>query len=169
MGLKLVGLEPGLARRYTWIGDDQVDIAKSDVPRWIAEGVGLVPVEGGHPTVLVCEPLRPTTKELVDQTVTLGAGPAVASATPVDVHELIRRNWPAYRRAHVAYAVSAIEDGPTCARVFDAGGLRLTDALLDILARQPSVTIGSRTLRLMDHLGDLLIADNEVGASEGKG
>lgn len=168
--LSLVGLEPGVARRYLWVGDAAVDRDGSDVVGWLGTGDGLKLLPDAQPTVFVCEPLRPTTLAIVRGFASMGA---VAPASPavVDAGELAMRNMPAVVRAAVAYSVTAIENGPTCERVHDAGGLRLSDALLDKLDRVVFVANhGERhvRVRLMEHLGYLILSDASDQGDEGK-
>lgn len=168
--ISLVGLEPGVPRRYVWVGDEAVDRDASNLAGWLGSGDGLVVRDGQAPTVFVCEALRPTTLAIVRGYASMGA---IGPASPVaqDASGLAMRNMPAVARAAVAYSVVAIENGPACERVHDAGGLRLSDALLDRLDRIRYVARhGDRTfsVRLMEHLGFLLLGDAAEGSEEGK-
>lgn len=170
MSISLVGIEPGVPRRYMWIGDGAIDRERSNVSGWLSEGSGLVEREGEKATVFVCDALRPTTLAIVRGFAAMGAaGPASPAA--VEAGELAMRNMPAVARAAVAYSVVAIENGPACERVHDAGGLRLSDALLDRLDRLTFVAKhGERafTVRLMEHLGYLVLADAAERGAEGE-
>lgn len=168
MTLQLVGLEPGRRLHYSWVGDGQCDRERSDFARWLREGEGLVPVEGGALTELVCEALRPTTLEIVREHAWAGL-PIEPSTVPVDARDLLRRNWPAVLRAAIAYSVVEVKNGPQPSRVADAGGLRLSDDFLDQLALLRPVKVNGEELRLFQHLGHLLMRMNTASDDEGKG
>lgn len=156
MALSLVGLEPGKVREYVWIGDDAVDREKSDLAAWLRDGSGLVYLDGGKPTVFRCEPLRPTTLQIVYAHGRMGMqiapGPNV-----VDQLAIAHRNVPAVFRAAVSYSVVSA-DGLDLQRVADAGGSRLADATLDMLDRLEAEMAGVM-VRFMEHLGALVMRD----------
>lgn len=166
--LSLVGVDPSLRIRYQWIGDSACDRERSDLTSWLARGEGLAAREGQKVTTLVCEPLRPTALEIVFRHGLVGAE---VLAQPQPAGDLMVRNMPAVLRAAVGYAVVGIEDGPPCERTHDAGGLRLSDALLDMLDRQVVMLEHdgrTRRLRLVEHLGNLVIAASLATEEEGK-
>lgn len=168
--LSTVGLDPDVKRRYVWVGDPGVNLAESPVAEWFGTGAGLVAREGQELTTLVCEPLRPTTLAIVYAHATMGRV-VTPTPEPVDALSLVRRNFPAVYRAAVAYSVVAIENGPACARAYDAGGLRLTDEVLDWLDHQKAVVVAGDDkipVKLIDHLGALIISDSEEDSEEGK-
>jgi hypothetical protein len=162
--LNLVGLDPGAGRRYVWIGDDAVDADATDVPNWIKTGNGEVLKEGASPTVFQTRALSPTMLELVLNHARLRPKDEPGPRTVLSI-ELLERNWPAAERAAVAYGVVSIENGPEVKRVQDAGGLRLSDATLDALDH-PQLTIMG--LRLLSHLGNLILSDSRPSETESK-
>ncbi len=168
--LSVVGIDPDACREYQWIGDPAVNREESPVAAWLSEGTGLVPIEGQQVTTFVCKPLRPTTLAIVYGHASMGAY-TKATPEPVEAMSLVRRNFPAVYRAAIAYSIVEIKNGPACTRMYDAGGLRLTDDLLDWLDRKTTtVTSGadSFSLKLFDHLGPFILADSEEDAASGK-
>lgn len=166
--LQLAGLVPGQRLHYAWVGDDQCDRERSDLARWLRDGEGLVAVEGGSLTELVCEPFRPTTLEIVREHAWAGM-PLEPSAMPVDGRDLLRRNWPSVLLAAIAYSVVEVRGGQQPTRVADAGGLRLSDNYLDQLALVKPVLVNGAEVRLVQHLGHLIMRINTATDHEGKG
>lgn len=149
--ISLVGLDPAVKREYSWVGDPACDLAKSDVIAWHATGHGL---EGEGMTVLVCEPLRPTTLQVV------------YGVSHGDIG-----NWAAVHRDAVAYSVVDIQNGPAIRRVQGPGGKMLHPDLMAMLeSLQVSLQQGGTTtyVSLLQHLGQFVIADSEATASEKK-
>lgn len=167
MALSLVGLVPGAQRSYVWAGDSAVDREHSDIVRWLGSGDGLVLREGETATVFRTEALRPTTLQIVYAHGRMGmrslAGPEAVDQLPVAM-----RNMPAVYRAAVAYGVVSIE-GAEYRRVVDAGGLRLADETLDALDHfATQIGDGKAVLRLVEHLGGLILFDSQPTEQEKK-
>ena len=172
MAISLSGLTPGVEREYVWIGDDAVDLAASDVSRWLDKGEGLALKEGGDPVRFRLRALSPTVLQIVYNHARMGAT-VVASAEVVDQLDIARRNMPAVYRAAVAYAVVAIENGGElkAKRQADAGGLRLADDVLDTIDRitaRMEVGDGTTRIRLIEHLGLLALSDSQPTEQEKK-
>ncbi len=164
--LSLVGLDPAAKRRYCWIGDDACDLSASDIPAWIATGQGLVAKEGQQFTEFLCEPLRPTTLQIVINHSVTGIKPS-ANPTAEDFSALSAANMPAVFRMACAYGVVSAENGPALSRAYDSGGMRLTDETMGKLERFAVLVKGMR-LRLVDHLGQLILGDSMPTEAEKK-
>lgn len=167
MALNLNGLEPGKAREYVWVGDEAVDLAASDVVGWLDDGRALALKADAQPTVFRVQPLTPTRLQLVYNHALMGAE-RTPGAESADLEGLAMRNMPAVYRAAVAYGVTAIDNGPQVKRVADAGGMRLADALLDALDRFTAKLPTGESVRLVSHLGALVLADSQPTDGEKK-
>jgi len=154
MALSLIGLDERAKRVYSWIGDPSCDVKASAVGAWLDNGTGLVALDGQEMTVFTCEPLSPTTREIV------------YGAAHGDVG-----NMAVVHRWAVAYGVVSIEHGPSLRRVQGPGGLRLHDELLktlDSLSVELKSAEGSTKVSLFSHLGSLILADSEPSQAEKK-
>ena len=164
MGLpNLVGIDPNAVREYTWIGDDAVDLDASDIPAWVRTGRGLAIKQGAEPCILRTRALTPTVLALVTGHAMMGA-PSDPSPEVARRHEAIVRDWPAAQRAAVAYGVVEIVNGPKATRVSGPGGWRLADEVIDALDRYQH----EGWLRLVGHLGDLILGDSRPTETERK-
>jgi len=167
--LALTGLDPSVKREYTWIGDSAVDMEASDLQTFIDTGLGLVFKDGESQTVFTCQPLTPTRLSIVYSKASLGL-PQQDGTEDLDANQLLNAAMPAVYRAAVAYGVVKIS-GIQMKTVYDSGGKRLSDALLDQL---DSVSLRiekdgqSFTLRLLTHLGALILSDSIASPTEKK-
>lgn len=167
MGLpavNLVGLDPSAQREYVWVGDDAVDVEASDLQVWGDTGRGLTFKQDppNPPCVIRTRALTPTLLELVFNYARMMSSAPDPTPEADARTEVVYRNWPAAERAAVAYGVVAIEGGPPVKRTMDAGGWRLSDETLD------SLDMRYAGLRLIGHLGNLILADSRPTESEKK-
>lgn len=129
-----MGLDPDATETYLWAGDDQVDLAASDVEEWRLRGRGLVAVAGGSPVVFRWRALRDTVREAVWRMATSGLlvppGPQ-----QVSIEGMIASQLPFVRREAFAYGVCAVEGHPGIQfrQRMVPGGMRVADEVLDLL------------------------------------
>ncbi len=162
------GLTPGAEYRYQWIGDPNLDKERSNFVEWLEHGTGLVALEGTTLTEYVWRPLSPTT---IDGIHAQMVADQLASPSPhqADGRSAAFMGMPALRKAAVAHGVVKVDNGGSVLKlVRGTNGWRLEENELERVDRIPAVWIQEQRVRLVPHLGEIILNASYPTEPEGK-